>query len=91
MPILCLSRVDDVRLKAFPVAARLCSLCNLCAPDYALHVVLQCPTVQPDRVTIFLEIRDSLCDFGRTIRDTNINVFKILLWRRTGAITADDM
>ena len=61
MPILCLSRVDDVRLKAFPVAARLCSLCNLCAPDDALHVVLQCPTVQPVRVGLFLEIGDYRC------------------------------
>ena len=63
-----LLRVDDVSLKASSSHCfRFCQLCNRCAPDDALHLVLQCQSLQPEIEALFLQIRDSLCDYGRNL------------------------
>ena len=54
--ILChasLLKVDDVRLKRLPVAAKFCTLCDLGSVDDAKHMVMECPSLQPRRNIMF--------------------------------------
>ena len=46
-------KVDDVRLKSSPAAAKFCTPCDLSAFDDVYHMILQCPYTQRARNSMF--------------------------------------
>ena len=51
-----LLKVDDTRLKNLPIFAKFCTLCDHGSLDDAVHMVKQCPALQPRRNVMFDEI-----------------------------------
>ena len=47
---------DDVRLKGLSIANRFCARCDLAAMDDVRHLVMQCPSLQHLRNTMFREL-----------------------------------
>ena len=76
-----LLKVDDVRLKSLPLAAKFCVLCDHGSIDDAAHMVMQCPRLQPQRNAMFLEIDKILARNGLNQNDLDANVFLNLMGR----------
>ena len=80
--ILCrasLLKVDDVRLKRSPAAAKLCTLCDLGAYDDATHMILQCPYSQVARNDMFNELRDVYGGRGEDVLRSDNDLFLTLM------------
>ena len=67
--ILChasLLKIDDVRIKRWPAAARLCTMCDHGFVDDVRHMAMECPGLQPRRNIMFGEIHLILEKYGLT-------------------------
>ena len=80
-----LLKVDDVRLKSSPAAAKFCTLCDLGAYDDANHMILQCPFSQHMRNAMFRELRSVSDGQGGEVLDSGNDLFLTLM----GKIPAD--
>ena len=92
--ILChasLFRIDDVRLKSLPIAAKFCNLCDHGAVDDAKHMVMQCPHFQPKRTEMFNEIEAWLMRRDYAINQMDENVFLSLMGKPAANISQEVM
>ena len=92
--ILChasLLRVDDVRLKSLPIATRLCAQCDHSAIDDANHLVMQCPGTQPMRNDLFNELKNLDGGHGKTLLESNVNIFWVLMGKPCEGIPDSSM
>ena len=55
---------DDCRYKRATLGERLCILCELAAPDNAMHMIMQCPHHAQSREVLQREICEICPDFG---------------------------
>ena len=55
---------DDFRLKRATLNERMCALCDLAAPENALHMIMQCPHHAALRGTLQDEVSQLCPDFG---------------------------
>ena len=76
-----LLKVDDVRLKSVPLAAKCCVLCDHGSVEDAAHMVMPCPGLQPQRSAMFHEIDKILARNGLNQNDLAANVFLNLMGR----------
>ena len=72
-------RVDDVRLKGRPMAARFCGFCELAAQENARHLVMECPRWQARRNVMFREIGNIDDGSGQAILGTQCDLLLVLL------------
>ena len=86
-----LLKVDDVRLKNLPIFAKFCTLCAHGSVDDAVHMVIQCPRLQPQRSAMFNEINEILVNNGLNQNDLDENVFLNLMGRPGVNIPAEIM
>ena len=92
--ILChasLFRIDDVRLKSLPIAAKVCNLCDQGAVDDANHMVMQCSHFQPKRTEMFNEIEALLMRRDYTINQMDENIFLSLMGKPATNISHEVM
>ena len=84
MKIIChasLLTVDDTRLKNLPIFAKVCTLCDHGSLDDAVHMVTQCPALQPRRTVMFDEITEILEGDGRYQIPDVEDIFLIIMGR----------
>ena len=86
-----LLRVDDVRLKRLPIAAKFCTLCDLGSLDDAKHMVLQCPMLQLKRTEMFIEIEALLMRYDYDVNHLDENIFLNLMGKPAADIPQDVM
>ena len=86
-----LLRSDDVRLKGAPPAARFCILCDLSELDDVGHMVMSCPSLQPERESLFEEIRVIQDGSGQAFLSSGCDILMVLLGRPVDGLTAEQM
>ena len=74
-----LLKLDDVRLKGLPLAAKFCSSCDYSATDDAEHMIMQCPSLQPIRTEMFVEMNQIQDYPGNVLFEPGENTFLILM------------
>ena len=92
--ILChasLLRVDDVRLKSLPIAAKFCTLCDYGSIDDARHMVIQCHALQPKRNDMFNGIEAILMRHNYVFNQMDENVFLNLMGKPAANLSVDVM
>ena len=92
--ILChasLLRVDDVRLKSLPMAAKFCTMCEYGSIDNARHMVMQCHALQILRNDMFNEIEAILVRHNFRVNQLDENVFLNLMGKPAANIPVDVM
>ena len=72
-------KVDDVRLKNSPAAAKFCTLCDLSAFDDVYHMIMQCPYTQMARNRMFNELSNSSAGQGDKVLRAGNDILLTLL------------
>ena len=86
-----LLRSDDVRLKGSPLAARFCILCDLSEVDDVGHMVMSCPSLQPERDFLIEEIRVVQDGSGQLFLSSGCDILIVLLGRHVNGFTEEQM
>ena len=86
-----LLKTDDVRLKRLNRSERVCSLCDLYEDDNVRHLVMQCPRLQPERATMFVELWNAGGGSGAMVLDEHGYILSILLGKPSDVPTGDQM
>ena len=86
-----LLRSGDVRLKGSPLAARFCILCDLSEVDDVGHMVMSCPILQPERDSLFEEMRVVQDGSGQLFLSSGCDILIVLLGRPVNGLTAEQM
>ena len=59
---------DDCRFKRSTIAERMCTLCELAAPEDALHMIMQCPA----HTQLRMRLQDEVCDICPDFRTREV-------------------
>ena len=86
-----LLKVDDVRLKQLNRSDRVCSLCDLYEEDDVRHLIMQCPTLQPERTVMFTELRHVGEGHGERVMDRSGDILSVLLGKPAEDLAPDQM
>ena len=86
-----LLKTDDVRLKRLHRSERVCALCDLYEDDNVRHLVMQCPSLQPERAIMFTELRNSGGGSGERALEGHGDILSVLLGRPVDVLTDDQM
>ena len=84
-------RVDDVRLKGRPMAARFCGFCDLAAQENVRHLVMECPRWQARRNVMFREIGNIDDGSGQAILDAQGDILLVLLGKSVEGFSEEQM
>ena len=86
-----LLKVDDVRLKRLNRSDRSCSLCDMYEYDNVEHLVMHCPRLQPERISMFNEINEIEGRCGKVILSNSVSTLGVLLGRSVDNIPQELM
>ena len=86
-----LLKTDDVRLKGRHRSERVCALCDMYEDDNVRHLVMQCPRLQPERATMFTELRNSGGGSGGRVLENHGDILSVLLGGPVEVLTGDQM
>ena len=84
-------KVDDVRLKGSPIAARCCSSCDLSAMDDARHLILQCPKWQAERTDLMSEILRIPDGTGQVLLESQCDIVYVLMGKPFRGFSSEQM
>ena len=86
-----LLKVDDVRLNGSSLASKFCTLCDTGQIDDVKHLVLQCPSLDGERDSMFLEIRQLPNNLGTNALEGDEDILGTLLGRNIDGYTVEQM